>query len=54
VNQRPKSNEKPPGEVVNWPVIACYSVGLPLELLLHNVMTFGARSVGPGPLWQSW
>jgi hypothetical protein len=47
MNQQQNKNAKPPGEIVNWPLIACISVGLPLELVLHNVMTFGVRSVGP-------
>jgi hypothetical protein len=32
---------------VNWPLILCYVAGLPIELVLHNVRTFGTRSVGP-------
>jgi hypothetical protein len=41
--------QKPPGpmEGVNWLLILCYSVALPLELLFHNIRTFGVRSVGP-------
>ena len=40
---------RPPGpmEGVNWLLIFFYSVALPLELVFHNVRTFGVRSVGP-------
>jgi hypothetical protein len=39
--------QNPPGKVVNWPLIACHCVALPLELLLHDIRSFGVRSVGP-------
>ena len=41
------NNAKPPGQMVNWPLIACHFLSLPVELLLHNVKTFGIRSIGP-------
>ena len=47
MNQQRTNNEKPPGQVVNWPLIVCHMAGLPLELSLHNANTFGVRSVGP-------
>lgn len=44
MNKQQENNGKPP---VNGLLIACHFVSLPVELLLHNVKTFGIRSVGP-------
>jgi hypothetical protein len=38
---------KPQGPVVNWPLIICLSVSLPIELVLHDLRTFGVRSIPP-------
>jgi hypothetical protein len=35
------------GPVVNWPLIICLSVSLPIELVLHDLRTFGVRSIPP-------
>lgn len=47
MRQQQNNGAKPPGQVVNWPLIVCHFLGLPLELVLHNVKTFGVRSVSP-------
>jgi hypothetical protein len=47
MRQQQQNSVKPPQQVVNWPLIVCHVAGLPVELLLHNVRTFGVRSAGP-------
>jgi hypothetical protein len=47
MSRQQQNSERPAGKVVNWPLIVCHFLGLPLELVLHNVKTFGVRSVGP-------
>jgi hypothetical protein len=47
MNQGRNNTAKPPGPVVNWPLIVCLSAALPVELLLHDLRTFGVRSIGP-------
>jgi len=47
MKQQQANSVKPPEQVVNWPLIICQYLALPLELLLHNVLSFGVRSVGP-------
>jgi hypothetical protein len=47
MNQRQPNNAPPSGSNTNWPLIFCLFSGLPLELVLHDVRTFGVRSVGP-------
>lgn len=46
MNQKQMSNTQPTGPVVDWPVIFCMSAGLPIELVLHDIRTFGVRSIG--------
>ena len=47
---RQQNNAKPPGQDVNWPLIACHFVSLPVELLLHNVKSFRHFDrLTPGP-----
>jgi hypothetical protein len=47
MRQQQQNSMKAPEQVVNWPFIFCCVASLPLELLLHNIKTFGVRSVGP-------
>ena len=47
MNQGQNNTAKPPAPVVNWPLILCLSAALPIELLLHDLRTFGVRYVGP-------
>jgi hypothetical protein len=47
MNRQQNNTAKPQGPVVNWPLIICLSAALPIELLLHDVRTFGVRYVGP-------
>jgi len=47
-----QQQQKPPDKVVNWPFIFCHVVGLTLDLLFHNIWTFGVRSAGPR-LWPA-
>jgi hypothetical protein len=47
MNRQQNNIAKPPAQVVNWPFIICHFLGLPFELVLHNVKTFGVRAVSP-------
>lgn len=47
MNENRTPNEKAPQQPVNWPLIVCHFAGLPLELVFHDVRTFGVRAVGP-------
>jgi hypothetical protein len=44
---RSRNDAKPPGQAVNWPLITSHFISLPLDLVLHNVKTFGVRAVRP-------
>jgi hypothetical protein len=46
MNQRQTNNAQPAGPVVDWPVIVFMSAGLPIELIFHDIRTFGVRSIG--------
>jgi hypothetical protein len=47
MNRQQTSGANPDGPVVNWPLIACLSAALPIELVLHDLRTFGVRSIPP-------
>ncbi len=47
MNQGQNNTAKPQAPVVNWPLILCLSAALPIELLLHDLRTFGVRSISP-------
>jgi len=47
MNQVQNNAAKPEGPVVNWLLILCLSAALPIELLLHDLRTFGVRYIGP-------
>lgn len=47
MNRQQNNTTKPPAPVVNWPLILCLSAALPIELLLHDLRTFGVRSISP-------
>ena len=47
MNRQQTSAANPSGPVVNWPLIVCLSAALPIELALHDLRTFGVRSVPP-------
>jgi hypothetical protein len=47
MSSQQNNNATPPGQSVNWPLIACLCAILPIELVLHDVRTFGVRSIGP-------
>ena len=47
MNQGQNNSAKPPGQVVNWPLILCLSASLPIELMMHDLRTFGVRSISP-------
>jgi hypothetical protein len=47
MNPGQNNTAKPQGPVVNWPLIVCLSAALPIELVLHDVRTFGVRYIGP-------
>jgi hypothetical protein len=47
MNSQQNNAAKPPGQVVNWPLIACLCAILPIELVLHDLRTFGVRSISP-------
>jgi len=47
MNPGQNNTAKPQGPVVNWPLIICLSAALTIELVLHDVRTFGVRYIGP-------
>ena len=47
MNQGQNNTAKPQKPVVNWPLILCLSAALPIELVLHDLRTFGVRSISP-------